>query len=160
MILRVGAYLGVYYPDKIDYYTSEGFVMVMEDAIKAQFPNLMVGEVEHAIKAGMQSYKYHTFPKINDLLDLVREYVKERIEWSEEVLHNEKESFKLNGVHESVLEIFKRAQREAAEELQQEQEALDKKARFQKAKDEADAYHKSQVANQLGKKGENFFDET
>lgn len=130
MILRSAMYLGVYYPDMSDYYTSESFVEVFREAIVTSFPNLLCAEIEFAIKDGMKRYQYHTFPKINDLIDLIHKHNEERIVWREEALHNKKLEYENNGIHDSILSIYKSAQKEAEKELQAER---DKRRKIEKA---------------------------
>ena len=129
--------LGTYWPELADYYTKlpiskefiaqknePSFVTELIIAVATVHPNLLVEELEHALHSGLPEYKYHTGPKIPDLIAMVKEYYKLRVQWFEDAHHSQK--VQLDQYDLSVIEAFKRAQEEGAQELKIEREEKDK----------------------------------
>lgn len=119
-MLSLMAHVSIYYPESAGTYTSLEFIGTFVKGVSANHPELLVEEVEHAIHTGMMKYKFHTAPRLNDLFDMIREYVVEkRLEWVEAAKHNEK-LMHAAPYHEKVTDAMKEAIKEATEKRERE----------------------------------------
>lgn len=114
------------------------FIGEVVQGICALHSDLLVEEVGHALHSGMLTYKYHTAPKVNDLIAMMGGYREHRLNWIEEHYNNRKKEMLVSPA-DNVIEALKKAQKEAAEELAEEnrvkaQKELDEN---QRRKDEA-----------------------
>lgn len=137
-ILKALEVVFTYYPDDEAYYTSLPFVQTFIGALKSKHPNITPEDIDYALWHGMIDYKYHTSPKLNDLIHMVNHYIQtERTQWIEDAHHDNK--FRMNEIHPNVIEVIKKATDEGLKELEQEKEEQRqaKKAYWAKLKAEA-----------------------
>jgi hypothetical protein len=89
VVKAIGTIL-VYYPDASGYLTSPELIEEFCDALNQRQPQILIEEIPLIVKNGMQTYKYHTSPKLNDLLNFFDEYQSKRVDLKETFEHNHK----------------------------------------------------------------------
>jgi hypothetical protein len=106
--VSVGKLLGVYFPENSDYFLSVGFIEAFSSAVLNHYGDITLPEITYAIEKGMPTYKFHTAPRIPDLISMLAVHYRQRIEWAEEA-HNERKKEHLLPYHPKVAEIMKSA---------------------------------------------------
>jgi hypothetical protein len=128
MFLNYSKRLAVYFPESADYFTAapfdtssqkmvykSSFIGELINSIIQVHPDLLLPEIEYAIHSRLPAYKYHTSPKIQDIVAFVKDYHdRQRMDWIDEALHNKDQELNKPYAND-VAEILKKSLADAQE---------------------------------------------
>lgn len=88
VVTHVGERLAKWYPENADYFTGLDFNAAFTEVLQQNYPTLGVEEISLIFDGFMSSYKYHTAPRIPDLIKMVEAYEEAKAE-AREIFHEE-----------------------------------------------------------------------
>ena len=81
----------LYFPEFASFVANPDFVDEFTEGVRELYPTLLAAELEPAIKSQMRRYKFHTMPRLNDIFDMLSNYMEQRIDLKEKYLQNTKQ---------------------------------------------------------------------